>query len=181
MDDGQSGAISTSDGGRNPKLGRLLIIQGLCSDWVSDCGEKAENSAVFLEQELSHCGIFRQTDRSVVGVCGLTLFPKTLQEVSANSPVRLIVRHSVRGNRVQNGESCFWSLRFRNCGGISDSRAERGRYADQLFVKQCYRSPVGPVSVCTLRMYRLNCSFELKPAGATALETLGEMTFRLFD
>src|SRR6267378_2377196 len=32
MDDGQSGAISTSDGGRNPKLGRLLIIQGLCSD-----------------------------------------------------------------------------------------------------------------------------------------------------
>src|SRR5258708_35353087 len=41
MDDGQSGAISTSDGGRNPKLGRLLIIQGLFQIWVSDCGEKA--------------------------------------------------------------------------------------------------------------------------------------------
>jgi hypothetical protein len=142
---------------------------------------KPENSAAFLEQELSHCGIFRQTDRSVVGVCGFTLFPKTLQEMSANSPVRLIARHSVRGNRVQNGESCFWSLRFRNCGGVSDSCAERGRYADQLFVKQCYRRPVGPVSVCTLRMYRLNCSFELKPARAPALESIGEMTFRLFD
>jgi hypothetical protein len=141
---------------------------------------KPEDSAALLEQELSHCGIFRQTDRSVVGVCGLTLFPKTLQEVSANSPVRLIVRHSVRGNRVQNGESCFWCLRFRNCGGVSDSCAERGRYADQLFVKQCYRRPVGPASVCTLRMYRLNCSFELKPAGAPALESIGEMTFRLF-
>src|SRR5256884_5512357 len=41
MDDGQSGAISTSDGGRNPKLGRLLIIQGLCSDLGFSCGEKA--------------------------------------------------------------------------------------------------------------------------------------------
>src|SRR2546429_2903190 len=61
------------------------------------------------------------------------------------------------------------------------SCAERGRYADQLFVKQCYRRPVGPASMCTLSMYRLNCSFELKPAGAPALETLGEMTFRLFD
>src|SRR5438034_714898 len=72
-----------------------------------------------------------------------TFFPKTLQEVSANSPVRLIVRHSVWGNRVQNGESCFWCLRFRNCGGVSNSCAERGRYADQLFVKQCYRRSCG--------------------------------------
>src|SRR6266550_2017638 len=102
MDDGQGGAISTSGGGRNPKLRRLLIIQGLCSD-----------------------------------------------------------------------------LGF--SGGVSNSCAERGRYADQLFVKQCYRRPVGPASMCTLSMYRLNCSFELKPAGAPALETLGEMTFRLFD
>src|SRR6266478_731799 len=142
---------------------------------------KPEDSAAFPEQELSHCGIFRQTDRSVVGVCGLTLFPKTLQEVSANSPVRLIVRHSVRGNRVQNGESCFWSLRFRNCGGVSNSCAESGRYTDQLFVEQCYRRPVGAASVCTLGMYRLNGSFKLKPAEAPALGSLGEMTFRLFD
>ena len=158
MDDGQSGAISTSDGGRNPKLGRLLIIQVYVRFGFQTAAKKPENSTAFLEQELSHCGIFRQTDRSVVGVCRLTLFPKTLQEVSANSPVRLIVRHSVRGNRVQNGESRFWSLRFRNCGGVSESCAERGRYADQLFVKQCYRRPVGPVGVCTLRMYRLNCA-----------------------
>src|SRR6516164_3723702 len=41
MDDGQGGAISTSGGGRNPKLGRLLITNGLCSKWVSGCGEKA--------------------------------------------------------------------------------------------------------------------------------------------
>ena len=41
MDDGQGGAISTSGGGRNPKLRRLLIIQGLCSDLGFSCGEKA--------------------------------------------------------------------------------------------------------------------------------------------
>ncbi len=107
-------------------------------------------------------------------------FTETLQEVGANSPIRLIVRHSVRGNRLQSGESCFWSLGFRNCGGVSNSCAERGRYADQLFVEQCYRCPVGPASVRTLRMYRLNCSFKLKPAGAPALGSLGEMTFGLF-
>src|SRR6516225_8384665 len=147
---------------------------------VQAAAGKPEDSAAFLEQELSHCGIFRQTDRSVVGLCGLTLFPKTPQEVGANSPVRLIVRHGLCVNRFENSESCFWSLRFRNCGGASDSCAERGRYADQLFVKQCYRRPVGLASVCTLRMYRLNCSFELKPAGAPALGSLAEMTFGLF-
>src|SRR5260370_13112474 len=68
---------------------------------------KPEDSAALLEQELSHCGIFRQTDRSVVGVCGLTLFPKTLQELSANSPVRLIVRPSCRGNQVHNHTPLF--------------------------------------------------------------------------
>src|SRR6266480_1375252 len=41
MDDGQGGAISTSGGGRNPKLGRLLIIRGLFSDLGFRCGEKA--------------------------------------------------------------------------------------------------------------------------------------------
>src|SRR6266699_592307 len=41
MDDGQGGAISTSGGGRNPKLRRLLIIQGVCSDLGFSCGEKA--------------------------------------------------------------------------------------------------------------------------------------------
>src|SRR5215470_5844882 len=108
-------------------------------------------------------------------------FTEAFEEVGANSPVRLIVRHSVRGNRLQSGESCFRSLRLRDCGGVSNSYAERGRYADQLFVEQCYCSPVGPASVRTLRMYRLNCSFKLKPAGAPALGSLGEMTFRLFD
>src|SRR5260370_11939818 len=68
---------------------------------------KPEDSAALLEQELSHCGIFRQTDRSVVGVCGLTLFPKTLQEVSANSPLRLIVRHTFRDHPVQTAYSRF--------------------------------------------------------------------------
>jgi len=78
-------AISTSDA-EGIELGRLLIIQGLCSDWVSDCGEKAGKLSRVLEQN-SLTADLRQTDRSVVGVCGLTLFPKTLQEVSANSPV----------------------------------------------------------------------------------------------
>ena len=108
-------------------------------------------------------------------------FTEPFEEVGANSPVRLIMRHSVRGNRFQSGESCFWSLRLRNCRGVSHSCAERGRYADQLFVEQSYRSPVCPASVRTLRMYRLNCSFKLKSAGAPALGSLGEMTFSLFD
>src|SRR6516165_2211521 len=181
MDDGQGGAISTSGGGESEAWEPTDNTGFIFRLRFQTAARKPEDSAAPLEQELSHCGIFRQTDCSVVGVRGLTLFPKTLQEVSANSPVRLIVRHSVRGNRVQNGESCFWCLRFRNCGGVSNSCAERGRYADQLFVKQCYRRPGGPASVCTLSMNRLDCSFELKSARAPVLESLGEMTFRLFD
>jgi hypothetical protein len=108
-------------------------------------------------------------------------FTETLQEVGANSPIRLIVRHSVRGNRLQSGETCFWSPGFGDCGGVSNSCAERGRYADQLFVEQGYRRPIGSASVHALGMYRLNCSFKLKPAGAPALGSLGEMTFGLSD
>src|SRR5258708_35588886 len=41
MDDGLGRAISTSSGGRNPKLGKLLIIQSLCSDLSFGGGERA--------------------------------------------------------------------------------------------------------------------------------------------
>src|SRR5437016_11215199 len=88
---------------------------------------KPENSAAFLEQELSHCGIYRQTDRSAVGVCGLTRFPKTLKEVSAKGPIRLIVRNGVAVNRLENGQPRFRSLCFSNCGcsEAGDKRVRR--------------------------------------------------------
>jgi len=80
-----------------------------------------------LEQELSHCGIYRQTDRSAVGVCGLTRFPKTLKEVSAKGPIRLIVRNGVAVNRLENGQPRFRSLCFSNCGcsEAGDKRVRR--------------------------------------------------------
>ena len=101
--------------------------------------------------------------------------------MSTNGPVRLVVRHSVRVNRRQNGKSCCRSVRFRNRSGVSSSRAERRRYADQSFVEQCYRGPVGPAGARTLGMYGLNCSFKLKSAGASELERFAEMALRLFD
>src|SRR6266478_9683988 len=142
---------------------------------------KPEDSAALLEQELSQCGIFRQTDRSVVGVCGLTRFPKTLQEVSANGPIRLIVRDGVAVNRLENGQPRFRSLCFGNCGCVSSLRSECGRYADQTFVKLCYRSPVSLAGTRTLRMHGLNCSFQLKSAGASSRERFAKMALRLFD
>ncbi len=82
-----------------------------------------EDSATLLEQELSHCGILRQIDRPVVGVCGLTRFPKTLQQVSANGPIRLIVRNSVAVNRLENGQPRFRSLCFGDCRCVCSLRA----------------------------------------------------------
>src|ERR1700683_1464550 len=89
----------------------------------------SEKLAAFAEQELSDGRIFGQADRAVIRVSGLMGFTETLQEVGANSPIRLIVRHGVRGNRLQSGEPCFWSLRFRDRGGVSNPCAGRGPYA----------------------------------------------------
>ena len=108
------------------------------------------------------------------------MFPKTLQQMSANCPVRLILRPSIRVNRLQNGESRFRPVRLRNRGGVSSSCAERWRYAEQLFVEQRYRCPVGPAAARTLSVRGLNCRFKLKSAGASLFERVSEIAFRLF-
>src|SRR5580693_4028561 len=146
----------------------------------SDLEQSGELTPV-LQQELFHGGGFRQADRPVVGFCGLTGLPEAMQEVSANGPIRLIMQHSIQVNRVQKGESRCGSVRFRDRGGISSARAEGRRYADQPFVKQCYGRPVGLAAARTLRMYGLNCSFQLKSAGASLRERFAKMALRLFD
>ena len=146
---------------------------------VSDLGQPEELAAL-LEQELSHCGVFCQADRPVVSVRGISSFSKLVHEVGSNCPVRLIIRHSVRVNGVQNGESRFGSVRFRNRGGVSSSRAERWRYPEQLFVEQHDGRPVDSSGARALGMCGLNGSFELKPADVALLESLGQMTFCFF-
>jgi hypothetical protein len=51
-----------------------------------------KKSAPLLEQELSHCGIFSQSDSPIVSVLRFGASPKKLQEMSANCPIRLISR-----------------------------------------------------------------------------------------
>jgi hypothetical protein len=101
--------------------------------------------------------------------------------VSAHRPVGLIARDGSEIDRAQYRQPRFRSLRFSYCRGVSSSRAERRGYADQLFVEQHDRNPLGPAAARPLRVYRLNRGFELKPAGATATRCFGEMAFRLFD
>src|SRR5207237_10183682 len=120
MDDGQSGAISTSDGGRNPKLGRLLIIQVYVRFGFQTAAKKPENSTAFLEQELSHCGIFRQTDRSAVRVCALPLCPTTLRGGSASRPATLIMRDHARGKHLLQSATQRGFTRSIKLAGTSD-------------------------------------------------------------
>jgi hypothetical protein len=149
------------------------------SQVFSDLG-RSEEFAALLKQELSYCWVFCQADSTVVGICGVAGLPQTLQEVSANRPVRLIMRHSFWVNRFQDRKSCFRSVRFRDRGGVSGSRAQRRGYADQLLIEACDRRPLSSPGARALRVYRLNGSFELESADLAALESLGQMVFRIF-
>src|SRR5258708_2035617 len=101
--------------------------------------------------------------------------------MSANRPVGLISGHSVQVNSIQYCQSCFRSVSFANRRRVSSSRAKRRGDADQLFVEQHDRSPLGPAAARPLSVYRLNRGLELKPAAVTVTSRFGEMAFRLFD
>ena len=123
-----------------------------------------KKSAPLLEQELSHCGVLGQTNRPVESIRGLRYFPEPLQEVSANCPVRLISGDIVRVDPIQHRQPRFGSICFGHCRGVSGLRAERRRYADQLFIKPYDRFPLNPAAARPLGMYRLNRGFKLKAA-----------------
>src|SRR5580704_14893925 len=101
--------------------------------------------------------------------------------MSADRPVGLISGNGVQVNSIQYRQPCFRAVRFADCRSVSSSRAERRRYADQLFIEQHDRTPLGPAAACPLSVYRLNRGLKLKPASATETRCLGEMAFRFFD
>lgn len=101
--------------------------------------------------------------------------------MSADRPVWLIMRHCVRRNRFQDGESRFGPVRFADCGGVSSLSAERRRNPEQLLVEQHNRGPVSAAAARALSMYGLDGGFELESTGATLFERFAEMTFRFFD
>ena len=75
----------------------------------------------------------------------------------------------------------FFSSIFGNRGGISCARAERWGNADQLFVEEHDRGPLGPASARPLSVDRLNRGLELKPASAAPARRFREMALRLID
>src|ERR1700737_561458 len=101
--------------------------------------------------------------------------------MSANCPVGLISGDIVRGDPGQPRQPRFRSVSFANRRGVSSSRAKRRGDADQLFVEQHDRSPLGPAAVRPLSVYRLNRGLQLKASGAIATRRFGKMAFRLFD
>ena len=101
--------------------------------------------------------------------------------MSANRPVGLIARDGLEIDRVQYRQPRFRSPRFGYCRGVSSSRAERRRYADQLLVEKQDRTPFSPTTARPLSMYRLNRGLELKAAGAATTRRFGEMALCLFD
>src|SRR5262245_48653284 len=101
--------------------------------------------------------------------------------MSANRPVGLIARDVSRVDRIQHRQPRFGPTSFGNRRGISSTRAQRRGYADELFVEQHDRGPLGPAAARPLRVYRLNSGLELKAAGTTKPRCLGKVTFRLFD
>src|SRR5262249_1926705 len=101
--------------------------------------------------------------------------------MSANRPVRLICRDVSGLDRIQYRQPRFGPAGFGNGRGVSSARAQCGGDADELFVEQHDRSPLGPAGARPLRVYRLNCGSELKSTGTHLLRRLGKVTFRLFN
>ena len=161
------------------RLRRARLDQLRWSRVSSDSG-RLEVFAALLKQELSYGGVFCQADRAIVGVRGLARLPETLQEVSANRPVRLIMRHRFRVNRFQNGQSCFWSIRFRHRRGVSSSRAQCRGDAGKLLIEARDRRPLRPPGARALRVYRLNRQLRVEIGRRGRAESLGQMTFRIF-
>lgn len=77
----------------------LRCIKGAAPRWSWDWSRVLGLGAL-PKQELSHCGIFRQADRPVIGVSGFRDLPEALQEMSADRPIRLVMRHGSRVNRL---------------------------------------------------------------------------------
>jgi hypothetical protein len=128
-----------------------------------------------LEQKLSHCGVLGKANGPVESVRGLGCFPEPLQEVGANCPVGLKSGDIVRVDPIQYRQSCVRSVRFADRRCVPGPRAEGWGNADNLFVKQHNRCPLGPAAARSLSMHRLNRGLELKPAGAAATRRFGEM------
>jgi hypothetical protein len=80
--------------------------------------------APLVEKELSYGLIFCQSDGPVVGLLRLMAVPKSLQEVSADGPVRLIGRHGCGINRVQHCKAPCWSIRLCYCSGVCSLPAD---------------------------------------------------------
>src|SRR5215469_12566942 len=101
--------------------------------------------------------------------------------MSANRPVGLICGDVSGLDRIQYCKPRLGPTGFGNGRGVSSAGAQRWGDADELFVEQHDRGPLGPAGARPLGVYRLNCGFELKSAGTTLLRRLGKVTFRLFD
>ncbi len=61
-----------------------------------------KKSVPLLKQKLSYCGIFSESDRSVVSLPGFGAFSKAVEEMSANCPVGLIGRDCLLVDCIQN-------------------------------------------------------------------------------
>src|SRR5215472_14559376 len=149
-------------------------------EWAFRIISTAARSAALVEEERSYGRIFGQADGAIVGVCGLTGLSEALQKVRANGPVGLVVRHSVQGDRIENDEACFGSVRFGDRGGVSGSCAERGRHAQELFVEQNDGCPIDAAGTCALSLYGLDGGFELESPDASLFESFSQMTFGFF-
>src|SRR5260370_40812153 len=100
--------------------------------------------------------------------------------MSANSPVGLIRGEMDRYVPIQPRQPRLRSVSFANRRGVSSSRAKRRGDADELFVEQHDRSPLGAAAARPLSVYWLHRCPASNASGATATQCFAEMVFRLF-
>jgi hypothetical protein len=139
--------------------------------------KKQEKSASPLKEELFHCGILGEANRTLESIYSLRFPAEPLQQVSADRPIRLISRDGSKTYPIQCGEPRVRSVHLGHCRSVSGSRAESWRDADQLFIEQHDRVPLNPAAVGSFSMDRLNRGLELKAAHAAASRRFSEMAF----
>jgi hypothetical protein len=86
--------------------GKALIAEPLLIVVTGEVGlflqGREKKSTPLLEEKLSYCEIFSESDSSVVSLPGFGAFSQALQEMSANRPVGLISRDCALVDCIQN-------------------------------------------------------------------------------
>src|SRR5437016_10677477 len=146
-----------------------------------DTAVKKDLSPAALEEKAPDRVVLSQADRAVEGYRGLAAAAQRLQEMAADSPIRLVAADRPGLDLVEEREARRGPLHLGDRRGPADPGADRGGELHQTLVEPGDRAPVGPPGARSLGVDRLNRGLDLEPAATRRRRRRRELALRFLD